>query len=444
MVMKKGVISRRTFLGGAAAAATVFNIFPRHVIAGSSETPPSEKLNVAGIGAGGQAFTDLGKVAFLCNIVALADVDDERASKAYEKWPDAKKYKDFRVMLEKEKGIDAVVVATPDHIHAPAALAAMQLGKGVYVEKPIAHTISEVRKMMDAAKRYKVATQMGNQGHSFYGCRQTRTWIEKGIIGDITEVHCWTNRPIWPQGMDRPTDAQDVPATLDWNLWLGPASERPYNKAYCPRSWRGWYDFGCGALGDMGCHIMDSAFWALELGSPIRVSAETSGVKSEAYPSWSVIKYEFPKRGKMPPVTLTWHDGGKTPETPPELEKGRQMGDDDGGCMFVGKKGKILVGTYGNGGRILPESKMQDVKKLKVKYPKSPGQHEEWISACKGGDPAGANFEYAGPLTEMVLLGNIAMRAGQPIEWDGKNMKITNCPDAEKYLVKQYRDGWAL
>ena len=444
VTMKKERLSRRAFLGRAAGATAVFSIVPRYAVAKSGETPPSEKLNVAGIGAGGQAFHDLRKVALQCNIVALADVDDERAAKAFQKWPDAKKYKDFRVMIEKEKGIDAVVVATPDHMHAPAAMAVMQLGKGVYVEKPMAHAISEVRKMMEAAKKYKVATQMGNQGHGLYGCRQTKAWIEEGVIGDVAEVHCWTNRPTWPQGMDRPTDTPPVPSTLDWNLWLGPAPERPYNPAYCPHIWRGWYDFGCGALGDMGCHILDSAFWALNLGAPTRVSAESSGIKSESYPSWSVVKYEFPQRGKMPAVTLTWHDGGKMPERPAELEQGRQLGDDDGGCLFVGTKGKLVVGTYGNGGRLLPESKMEDAKSIKVKYPRSPGQHEEWIAACKGGEPAGANFDYAGPLTEMVLLGNIAIRAGQPIEWDSANMKFANVPEANRLLQCEYRTGWTL
>jgi predicted dehydrogenase len=439
-IMSRSRLSRRAFLGSVAAASVV-SIVPRHVVAGAKGAAPSAKLNVAGIGAGGQAFHDLSKVAQQCNIVALADVDNERAGKAFEKWPDAKRYKDFRVMLEKEKGIDAVVVACPDHVHAVAAMAAMQLGKPVYVEKPMAHTIPEVRKLMEAAKKYKVATQMGNQGHSGFGCRIIKTWIEKGTIGNVSEVHCWTNRPTWPQGIDRPTETRPVPATLDWDLWLGPAPVRPYNAAYCPRSWRGWWDFGEGALGDMGCHVLDAAFWSLNLGAPARISAETSGVNNETAPKWSVIKFEFPKRGKMPPVTLTWHDGGKKPERPADLESGRPMGDDEGGCMFAGEKGKILCGTYGGNGRTVPESRMKSVTS---DYPKSPGQHEEWIEACKGGPAPGANFDYAGPLTELVLLGNVAMRAGQPIEWDAANMKIPNFPGAEKYVHSTYREGWSL
>jgi predicted dehydrogenase len=343
-------------------------------------------------------------------------------------------------MLEKEKGIDAVVVATPDHTHAIAAVAAMELGKHVYVEKPMAHTIVEARKLVKAARKYKVATQMGNQGHSLLGCRLLKTWIEDGAIGKITEVHCWTDRPTWPQGLDRPSDTPPVPSTLDWDLWLGPAPERPYHPAYCPHNWRGWWDFGEGAIGDMGCHILDGAFWALELGAPKRVSAETSGVNNESGPKWAVIKFEFPARGKMPPVTLTWYDGGKMPTRPEELEEGRRMGDNDGGALFVGAKGKIMTGTYGNPVRIIPESKMKAYKEPKVKYPRSPGQHEEWIRACKGGEPAGANFDYAGPLTEVVLLGTIAMRVGKPLDWDPENMKFPNAPDADQYLHRAYRE----
>lgn len=443
--MKQNGLSRRAFLGATTAAAVV-SIVPRHVVAGAKkkEPPPSEKLNVAGIGAGGQALHDLSVVARTENIVALCDVDDVRAAKAFENWPDAKRYKDFRVMLEKEKNINAVIVATPDHMHAVAAMAAIQLGKPVYVEKPMAHSIPEVRKLADAARKYKVATQMGNQGHSFLGCRVTRTWIDDGAIGDVTEVHCWTNRPTWPQGLDRPADTPPVPATLDWNLWLGPAPERPYHPVYAPHNWRGWWDFGCGALGDMGCHILDTAHWTLDLGKPARVSAETSGVNKETGPLWSIIKYEFPQRGKLPPLTLTWYDGGKMPARPEELEPDRRMGDTDGGCMYIGTKGKIIAGAYGNGGRLIPESKMQAYKQPEVKFPRSPGHHDEWIAACKGGDPAGSNFDYAGGLTELVLLGNIAMRAGQPIEWDPETMKIKNVPDAEQYVHQKYRDGWGL
>ena len=444
MKKQEGKLSRRVFLGRAAGAATVLNLVPRHVVARSGETPPSERVNVAGIGAGGQAAHDLNMVSRNGNIVALCDVDDRQAAKSYKRWADVPKYKDFRVMLEKEKGIDAVVVATPDHIHAVAAMTAMELGKHVYVEKPMAQSIYEARKLTEAARRYKVATQMGNQGHSFYGCRILHAWIDANLIGKVHEVHCWTNRPTWPQGIDRPTETPPAPPTLDWDLWLGPAPERPYNRAYAPRNWRGWCDFGCGALGDMACHIMDGSFWTLDLGAPTRVEAESSGINNETYPKWSIIRYEFPKRGKMPPVTLTWYDGGKMPPRPEELEEGRRMGDVDGGALLVGDEGKIMTGTYGNGVRIIPESAMKKAKRPKIKIPKSPGHHEEWIEACKGGPPAGSNFDYAGPFTEMVLLGNLALRVGQPIEWDAENMRVANVPEAEQYVKREYRQGWAL
>ena len=442
--MDRDKLSRRAFLSATAATAAVFSIVPRHVVARGKEKPPSERLNVAGIGAGGQAGRDLDVVSRKANIVALCDVDDERGSDSFKKWPGAAKYKDYRVMLEKEKGIDAVIVATPDHVHAPAALAAMQLGKHVYVEKPMAHSIYEVRKMTEAAKKYKVVTQMGNQGHSFYGCRMTQSWINDGAIGDVTEVHCWTNRPTWPQGIERPADTPPVPPTLDWNLWLGPALERPYHPAYLPGKWRGWWDFGTGALGDMGCHVMDAAFWVLQLGAPARISAETSGVNNETGPSWAIIRFEFPKRGKMPPVVLTWYDGGKMPPRPPELEEGRRMGDEEGGTLFVGPKGKLHTGAYGNGGRLIPESAMQAYKSPKVTTPKSPGQHEEWLEACMNGGQAGSNFDYASGLTELVLLGTIAMRAGKPLEWDAKNMKFPNAPEAEQYVQGHHREGWPV
>ncbi len=441
----KTAVSRRRFLGQTASVAAGFTIVPRYVLGGAGNTAPSERLNIAGVGAGGQAAHDLEEVARDNNIVALCDVDEKRAARSFARWPSAARYSNFRVMLEKEKGIDAVVVATPDHVHAFAAMAAIELGKHVYVEKPMAHSVYEARQLRAAARQHKVVTQMGNQGHSFRGCHILRAWLKDKAIGDVTEVHCWTNRPTWPQGVDRPADTPPVPASLDWDLWLGPSPERPYHPAYCPRNWRGWWDFGCGALGDMGCHIMDAAFYALELGAPTRVSAESSGVNDETGPKWSIIRYEFPKRGKLPPVTLTWYDGGKTPPRPPELEEGRRMGDrDGGGALLVGSKGKIVAGTYGNGVRIIPETKMQAYKNAKVKLPRRPAHHKNWTLACKGEGTAISNFDYAGPLTEVVLLGNVAIRAGQPIEWDSENMKVTNLPEAERLIKREYRQGWTL
>ena len=438
--MKQCRLSRRAFLGRTASAAAVFNLVPRRVLGGAGHTPPSERLNIAGIGAGGQAAHDLRMVAREDNIVALCDVDDKRAVESYKQWPDVPKYKDFRVMLEKEKGIDAVVIAVPDHVHAVAAMTAMELGKHVYVEKPMAHSIPEVRALEAAAERYKAVTQMGNQGHSFRGCHILREWIRAKAIGPVTEVHCWTNRPRWPQGVDRPADTPPVPETLAWDLWLGPAPQRPYHPAYVPRNWRAWWDFGTCALGDMGCHILDGAYYALDLGAPGRVDAESSGVNSETGPKWSIIRYEFPKRGKMPPLTLTWYDGGKMPERPEGLEDGRRMGDNDGGALLVGKKGKIMTGTYGNGVQIMPET----LKPSKTKRERLTGHHENWVLACKGRETARSNFAYASGLTELVLLGNIALRADGPIEWDSRTMQVTNNRDANQHVHDAYRDGWTL
>jgi len=435
--------SRRDLIKRTATAAAVFTIVPRHVLGGTNHAPPSERLNIAGIGVGGQGGHDMSQVAKDNNVVALCDVDDKQGAKSFGRWPDARRYKDFRVMLEKEKTIDAVVVATPDHVHAVAAMTAIELGKHVYVEKPMAHSVSEVRALMAAAERYKVVTQMGNQGHSATGCRILETWIEDRAIGDVREVHCWTNRPTWPQGLTRPTDTPPAPATLDWDLWLGPAPARPYHRAYAPRVWRGWWDFGTGALGDMGCHIMDPAFSALKLGAPTRIAAESGSGADESPPLWSVIRYEFPKRGPMPPVTLTWHDGGKMPERPPELEEGRRMGDEGGGSLLMGTKGAIMCGIYSNSMRIIPEEKMRAYKRP-PRPPRIPGHHRGWVLACKGEGETRSHFGYAGPLSEMVLLGNVALRVGRPIEWDGADMRVTNAPEAEQYVKHAYRDGWTL
>ncbi|MBI3118283.1 MAG: Gfo/Idh/MocA family oxidoreductase, partial [Candidatus Hydrogenedentes bacterium] len=309
--MPSNRLSRRTFITHTATAAGAFMIVPRRVLGGPNQTPPSERLRVAGIGAGGQAMHDLGQVSRDADIVALCDVDQEKAAKAHERWPDARQYTDWRAMLDKEQQeIDAVVVACPDHIHAPAAKAAMQLGKHVYVEKPMAHDVAEVRTLMKLAKETGVVTQMGNQGHSFPGCYRLKQWIQQGAIGPVREVMCWTNRPGWKQGIDRPTDTPPVPPTLDWDLWLGPAPYRPYNPIYCPRSWRGWWDFGTCALGDMGCHILDPVFFSLKLGAPTRVTAEAEGATAETGPLKSRITYEFPERGDgYPACKIVWHDG---------------------------------------------------------------------------------------------------------------------------------------
>jgi len=436
-------MSRRDFIGGAAAVAA-FTIVPRHVLGGPRQVPPSEKLNIAAIGSGGMGGGNTNACSGE-NIVALCDVDDNRAAGTFRKFPRAKKYRDFRKMLEKEdRNIDAVIVATPDHTHAVAAMAAMRRRKHVYVQKPLTRTVSEARTLTEAARKYKVATQMGNQGHSGDGVRLICEWIWDGAIGPVREVNAWTNRPIWPQGIDRPKDKHDVPPTLDWDLWLGPAPNRPYNKCYCPFNWRGWWDFGCGALGDMACHLLDPVFSALKLGYPTSVQACATKVNKETFPLASIVRYEFPARGDMPPVKLNWYDGGMKPPRPDELEPGLRMTS----VTFIGDKGKLMCGEYGGSPRLIPDSKMQEYKQhLPPKtIPRVKGSHEQnWIDACKGGKAACSNFDYSGPFTEAVVMGNLAMRRlGKKLLWDGKNMKVTNDDEANRYVDEPRRKGWSL
>ncbi len=440
-------ISRRSFTGGAVAAAAAVagcTIVPRHVLGGNGDTPPSEKLNIAGIGVGGQGRGDIENCR-AHNIVALCDVDWRRAAGTFREFPGAKRYKDFRRMLDKEKSIDAVVIATPDHTHSVAAMTAITMGKHVYCEKPLTRTVFEAHKLAEAAHEHNVATQMGIQGHAGEGVRLLCEMIWDGAIGPVREVYSWTNRPIWPQGIERPEDTPPVPESLDWDLWLGPAPYRPYHPAYVPFKWRGWRDFGTGALGDMGIHNLSPVFWALKLGHPTSVEASSSRVNSETYPLASIVRYEFPARGDMPPLKLTWYDGGLMPERPKELEEGRRLGDDDGGSLIVGDDGKILApGWCASDPRLIPESKMMAYEPPPESIPRSVGHHKEWLEACKGGEPAIANFDFAAPLTEAVLLGNVAIRTGKKLEWDGGTRKITNVPEANKHLHCQYRDGWAL
>ena len=442
----KTALSRRDFISGAAAAFTGITIVPRHVLGGNGHTAPSEKLNIAGIGIGGMGKNNLENVSSE-NIVALCDVDEEYAGKIFEKYPQAKKYTDYRKMLEKQKDIDAVIIATPDHTHAVISMAAMQLGKHVYCQKPLTHSVFEARRLTEAARRYKVTTQMGNQGHSGEGVRLICEWIADGAIGPVRQVLCWTDRPIWPQGIDRPTDTPPVPSTLDWDLWLGPAALRPYHPAYTPFKWRGWWDFGTGAIGDMACHILDPSFWALKLGNYKRFTIEASSTKvnNESAPVASVIHYDFPAQNDMPAVNLHWYDGGLKPQRPEELEPGRKMGGGDCGTIFVGDKGKIMCGTYGENPRIIPETKMKAYKLPPKTLPRVEGTHEQdWVRACKEDRQACSNFGYSGPFTEMALLGNVAIRAGQKLEWDVEQMQVTNVPEANQYVRREYRQGWTL
>jgi len=435
-------ITRRDFMSSTAAVAA-FTIVPREVLGGPRHIPPSGKLNIAGVGIGGRGAGDLDEVGSE-NVVALCDVDDKYAANVFKGYPKAKKYHDFRKMLDKEKNIDAVVIATPDHTHAVVAATAIKMGKHVYCEKPLAHSIYEVRKLTEAAREAGVATQLGNQGQASEETRLACEFIWDGAIGPVREVHSWCNRPISPRGIDRPKETPPVPETLDWDLWLGPAPRRPYHPCYLPFSWRGWWDFGTGVLGDIGCHQLVSIFRALKLGYPTSVEACSSGVNSETAPLASIIRYDFPAREGMPPVKLTWYDGGLMPARPEELEEGLRFGNADDN-LFVGDKGKML------GHRLLPESRSKEYGRPPRVLPRSPGHHKEWINACKGGEPAGSNFDLAGPLTEVVLLGNVALRMGRQLYekglklyYDGPNMKVTNLPEANKYIHCEYREGWTL
>ena len=435
---------------GAAAAVAAFTVVPRHVLGGPRQIPPSEKVNIAGIGVGGRGGGDIEALSSQ-NIVALCDVDWHQAAGTFRRHPNARKYKDFRVMLDKEdKNIDAVMVATPDHVHAVASMAAIKRGKHVYCEKPLTHSVYEARMVTEAAREHKVATQMGNQGQAEEPTRLMCEHIWDGAIGPVREVHVWTDRPLnglskvyWPQGVGRPEDTPPVPETLDWDMWLGPAPQRPYHPAYAPFRWRGWWDFGTGALGDIGCHRIDPIWRALKFKAPVSVEASCTLVNNETYPVASRVTYHFGARGDMPPVKLTWYDGGLRPPRPPELEAGQQMGTN--GILFVGDKGKMLEHV------LIPESLRKEYGKPPKMLERSPGHHQEWIDACKGGKPAGSNFNHAGPLAEAVLLGNVALRPAMKekltrvrLLWDSANMKITNIPEANQYLHRQYRQGWSL
>lgn len=448
------MVSRREFASTSALAALSAAIVPSRVLGADA---PSNKLNIAAIGVGGMGASNL-QACEGENIVALCDVDSGYAAKTIERYPKATLYKDYRVMLEKEKGIDAVVIATPDHTHAVITMAAMQLGKHVYCQKPLTHTIFEARRVTQAARRYKVQTQMGNQGHSYESIRLLKEWLEDGAIGNVTEVHAWTDRPVggdpWSNFavQARPTDTPPVPETMDWDLWLGPVEYRPYHPDYHPMKWRAWQDFGTGPLGDMGCHIIDPAFWALELGAPTTVEATSThwepAVASQTFPRASIVRFAFPARGRRPPVKLTWYDGRLLPPIPEELESGRAL--PGSGALLIGDKGKILHGSHGADGlRLIPEARMKEyTRPPKTLRRVTEGHEGDWIRACKegpGGIPPCATFEYGGALTEMALLGMLAIRMkDQRLEWDSQNLRFTNNEKANELLHIKYRDGWTL
>lgn len=464
--------TRRKFLKYAGISAAGFTIVPRHVL-GRGFISPSDKLNIAAIGAGGKAEYNIPQAwnNGADNIAVLCDVDDRQSVNMRKKFPQAKYYKDYREMLDKEKNsIDAVIVTTPDHMHYVQTIAAMQLGKHVYTEKPLTHDIAEARWLTEAEQKYKVVTQMGNQGSSGNDTRIIETAVQKGVLGDVHTVHVWTNRPVWPQGVMRPKNVDAVPAGLGWNLWLGTAPFREFNNGYLPAIWRGWWDFGTGALGDMGCHFMDVPFRALRLGYPVSVECSVAGVwsgffqeadYSDSGPTASKIHIQFPARGNMKPVELIWYDGGIQPKRPEELGPEEEMGEIDGGIIMEGSKGKLMAGLFGRNPTLLPTSKMKTNPFPKADRPFVPGGWEghqaQWTAACKKGWGAytSSPFSMAGPLTETVLMGNLATRSyatrraktdggytypgRKKLLWDGRNMKITNFDEANAFVKREYR-----
>lgn len=441
------VLSRRSFLRTTALASSAI-AFPAIVRGADGGTPPTDRLNVAIVGVGGQGRSSVGSFKGE-NLVAFCDVDDRRATQTYQEFPDVPRFKDYRVMLDTlGSQIDAVAVCTPDHMHAPIALLAMSMGKHVFVEKPMAHTVAECGRMARMAREKRVKTQMGNQGHAFDGTRVLKEWVDAGVLGEVREVFSWTNRPIWPQGMKAPEHKEGPPAVppeLDWNLWLGVAADRPYDPGYLPFNWRGWWDFGTGALGDIACHSMDAAFYALRLGNPTAIEALSTPVNDVSAPSASVIHYDFPARSNLPALRYTWTDGRISPAFPPGFEEGRGLGES--GTLLVGSRATVLLGMYAESIRIVPETRMRELApSLPAKtLPRVEGGHfQEFIRACKGGPEAGSNFEYASRLTEMVLLGNAAVRTRRRLEWSESERRFTNHEPANAFLDKQYRPGWTV
>lgn len=485
---KNNGLSRRKFITNTAAVAAGISIVPRHVLGGVGFTAPSDTLNIAGIGIGGMGRSNL-KAMDSERIVALCDVDWRYAQKTFTDYPDAKKFKDYRVMFDKMgDDIDAVVIATPDHTHAISAGESMTRGKHVYLQKPLTHSIYESRYLTKLAEETGVATQMGNQGHSGDGTRLFAEWIQNGEIGDPLEAHCWTNRPIWPQGLERPENKPEVPDTLDWDLFLGPAKYRPYNPAYTPWNWRAWWDFGTGALGDMGCHIIDPIYFALNLGHPTGFEGSSSQVNTESAPISEKVSYYFPENKKLgkvkfDPIKMTWYDGGLLPDRPEGIKPGKIMGDGGGGSMIFGTQGTIICSTYGRDPYII--GREDNPPKTEKIYPRVETSHEmDWVRACKepknSRKEASAHFGYSGPFNEVVVMGNLAVRLQdlkKRLDWDSEKMEITNIGAneeikvvtsdsftvvngdpkfdtqfetmnaknaAEEYIKHTYRDGWEL
>jgi hypothetical protein len=490
-------LSRRKFLGTVSAATAGFTIIPRHVMPGNGYLQPSDTVNVAGIGIGARGASNLRGLCDpdepivtpqrtstgqplskeelaarearmanrpqqgapgaqqqqrpqqarepvkLANIYALCDVDTGFAAHIFKGYPKAKVYTDWRQMLEKEKSIDAVMIGTPDHNHAPIAAAFMRQKKHIYIEKPMCKTIFECRKLAEIAKEYNVVTQMGNQGHASEGARLINEWIQSGAIGLVREVHLSTNRPIWPQGnIPRPSGAP-VPKTLNWDVWLGPAPKKDYHPDICHFNWRGLRDYGTGALGDMGAHIYDHPFWSLNLGIPTRIQASSSVYNDEFWPLAEMITYEFPARGYMPPLKITWVDGGLRAPRPAEMDPGVRVNS----AMYLGDKGVLMHGDYGSNPQLIPKKAMDEFVPPKPWLPRSPGIYAEWIDAIKNNTKSSTDFSYAGKLVETMMLGNIAVLMANrnvTLEYDPEKMQFTNLPEANALLHYEYRQGWTL
>jgi len=442
--------SRRSFLCRTVATAATVMIVPRHVIAGSGQIPPSEKVNIAGIGVGGMGAGDLGAVAPGNNIVALSDADDRRADETFKRFPGAKRFRDFRKMFDAmDKEIDAVVVATPDHFHAVASMAAIKRGKHVYCEKPLAHSVHEVRALMQAAKEHKVVTQLGNQGHSFDSIRDFCEWIWGGAIGNVHTIHAGCAAV--NSGIDQLPALKEkhaVPAGLDWDLWLGPALERPYHPAYLPGSWRGWVPFGNGTVGDWTCHVVDPVFWALSLGAPTSVQATVKDydpkTQGDAFPKGEIITYQFPAYAQRGPITMHWYSGTERIPRPADMDPDDKAVET--GAVVIGDKGTIVYGSHGAGGvRLIPHAKMDAFQKPTRTLPRGLEHHRDWINAIRQGKSAGSDFSYGGPLTELAMLGVIAIKfPGQKLEWDTAGMKFRNSAEANAWVHPPYRQGWSL
>ena len=458
--------TRRTFLKTAATAGAVFTIVPRHVLGGPRFVPPSEKVNIALIGAGGMGFANLGRLLQLddAQIVAVADPAESysapraatkqggrKPAKAEVERHTAAKgtnyrctdYEDFRVMLEKEKSIDAVLCATPDHLHAYVSVLAMRAGKHVYCEKPLTHNLWEAREVARVARETGVATQLGNQGHATVGIRETVEHLQAGTIGAVREIHNWVVGTRWNASLTgRPTETPPVPAGFNWDLWLGPRAVRPYHPAYCPVSWRDFWAFGGSAIGDFACHDLDAALWAFDLPTPSRVEARGAGpMDDEIGPHGAIIYYDFAAHRGQPARRITWYQGGLMPRTPEVLGK---FPLPRRGVLFLGEKGAMQCDGAGGAPRLFPESLRAPGLKPAPTLKRSPGHHREWLDACKGGAPAGSNFAYGAQLTELALLGVLALRSRKPIEWNADNLTARGVPEAEAIIRGSYRKGWEI